>query len=365
MFLMEHAFGTSEPFTLGIEEELLLVDRETLRLAPVAADVLAAMDAHERAASHEVYAASIELRSPPRLDAEDAARELTTLRAAAREAGATLIGAGVHPAGELGDVPLVDEPRYRLVGGSMRGLIRRTPECALHVHVGMPDPDTAIRVFNGIRSYLPLLLALSANSPMWFGQDSGLASARFALVRSYPRRAVPRAFDDLEDYGRTIAAVAEAGDLSDYTYVWWDVRLHPRLGTIELRELDAQSRIADAAAIGALVQALARHLAETPRRPEPSESISESSFRASRDGVDATLLDDGALRPVRDIAMRTLEEVSPAARELGGEPALRGIERLLDEGGGAGRQREALARGGIDAVLELLVEETAQSERPQ
>jgi carboxylate-amine ligase len=357
---VDHAFGTSEPFTLGIEEELLLVDRQTRRLAPVAVEVLAAMEAHERAASHEVYAASIELRSPPRLDAEDAAREVTALRAAARSAGATLIGAGLHPAGELGDVPLVDSERYRLVGGSMRGLIRRTPECALHVHVGMPDPDTAIRVFNGLRSYLPLLVALSANSPMWFGQDSGLASARFALVRSYPRRSVPRAFRDLDDYAGTIAAVAAAGDLSDYTYVWWDVRLHPRLGTIELRELDAQSRIADAAAIAALVQALVRHEAEYPHEPELSEAISESSFRASRDGIESTLLDDGELRPVREVARRTLERVAWAAAELGAERALEGIERMLVEGGGATRQRKALESGGIEAVLEQLVRETEE-----
>ena len=357
---MEHAFGTSEPFTLGIEEELLLVDPESRRLAPVASKVLAAMDAHERTASHEVYAASIELRSPPRLDAEDAAREVAGLRTAAREAGATLMGAGVHPAGELGDVPLVDTERYRLVGGSMRGLIRRTPECALHVHVGMPDADTAIRVFNGMRSHLPLLLALSANSPMWFGRDSGLASARFALVRSYPRRAVPRAFRDLDDYARTIAAVAAAGDLGDYTYVWWDVRLHPRLGTIELRELDAQSRIADAAAVAALVQALARYEAEQASEPESAEAIAESSFRASRDGIGATLLDGGELRPVREVASRVLERVAPFARELGGEEALRGLERVLAEGGGAGRQRAALERGGIEAVLEQLVRETEE-----
>jgi glutamate---cysteine ligase / carboxylate-amine ligase len=358
---VEHAFGTSEPFTLGIEEELLLVDRETRRLAPIATDVLAAMEAHERAASHEVYAASIELRSPPRLDAEDAAREVAGLRAAARNAGATLIGAGLHPAGELGDVPLVESERYRLVGGTMRGLIRRTPECALHIHVGMPDPDTAIRAFNGLRSYLPLLVALAANSPMWFGHDSGLASARFALVRSYPRRSVPRAFRDLDDYAGTIRAVAAAGDLADYTYVWWDVRLHPRLGTIELRELDAQSRIADAAAIAALVQALARHEAENRRDPEPSEAISESSFRASRDGIEATLLDDGELRPVREIARRTVDRVAPAARELGGERALEGIDRMLGEGGGAGRQRKALAEGGMEAVLEQLVRDTEET----
>jgi glutamate---cysteine ligase / carboxylate-amine ligase len=356
---MEHAFGTSEPFTLGIEEELLLVDPETRRLAPVATEVLAAMDTHDRAASHEVYAASIELRSLPRPDAEAAASEVAALRAAARDAGATLIGAGVHPAGDLGDVPLVDQERYRLVGGSMRGLVRRTPECALHLHVGMPDAETAIRVFNAMRSYLPMLVALSANSPMWFGQDSGLASARFALVRSYPRRVVPRAFEDLGDYARAIAAVTQAGGLSDYTYVWWDVRLHPRLGTIEFRELDAQSRIGDAEAIAAFVQALTRHLAEHPLDEEPSEAIAESSFRASRDGVEATLLQDGELRPVRDLVRRTLEEVSPAARELGGERALGGIERLLGEGGGAGRQRAALARGGVEAVLEQLVRETA------
>jgi glutamate---cysteine ligase / carboxylate-amine ligase len=356
---MEHAFGTSEPFTLGIEEELLLVDPETRRLAPVATEVLAAMGTDERAASHEVYAASIELRSLPRPDAGSAAREVAGLRAAARDAGATLIGAGVHPAGALGDVPLVDQERYRLVGGSMRGLVRRTPECALHVHVGMPDAETAIRVFNGIRSYLPMLVALSANSPMWFGQDSGLASARFALVRSYPRRVVPRAFEDLEDYARTIAAVTRAGGLSDYTYVWWDVRLHPRLGTIELRELDAQSRIGDAEAIAAFIQALTRHLAEHPLDAEPSEAIAESSFRASRDGVEATLLQGGELRPLRDLVGRTLEDVSPAARELGGERALGGIERLLIQGGGAGRQRAALEKGGVEAVLDQLVRETA------
>jgi glutamate---cysteine ligase / carboxylate-amine ligase len=357
---MDHAFGSSEPFTLGIEEELLLVDPETRRLAPVAADVLNGMDAHERAASHEVYAASIELRSPPRLDAEDAAREVAGLRAAAREAGATLMGAGVHPAAELGDAKLVENERYRLVGGSMRGLMQRTPECALHVHVGIPDAETAIRVFNGMRSHLPLLLALSANSPFWFGRDSGLASSRFALVRSYPRRVVPRPFRDLDDYADTISAIAAAGDLSDYTYVWWDVRLHPRLGTVELRELDAQARLADAGALAALIQALAGYEAEHPREPEHSEAIAESSFRASRDGIEATLLDGGELRPVREVAKRAIDRVATVARDLGGEQALGGLERMLDDGGGAARQRAAFAAGGIDAVLERLVDETLE-----
>ncbi len=354
---VEHAFGGSEPFTLGIEEELLLVDRETRRLAPVAAEVLKAIDAHERAVSHEVYSASIELRSPPRPDAGDGGRELARLRAAARDAGATLIGAGIHPDGALGDAPLVDLERYRLVGGAMRGLMQRTPECALHVHVGMPDPETAVRVFNGIRSHLPLLLALSANSPFWFGRDSGFASARFPLVRSYPRRGVPRAFRGLSDYAETIAAVTAAGELADYTFVWWDVRLHPRLGTIELRELDAQSRVEDATAIAALIQALARYEAEHPRTPEPAEAISESSFRASRDGIEATLFHEGEQRTVRAIARRTLERAAPFAPD---QAVLEPIERMLAEGGGAGRRRAAFERGGIDAMLDELVCETRE-----
>jgi carboxylate-amine ligase len=291
---------------------------------------------------------------------------LATLRGVRREllgSGARIMGAGLHPNAAPGEADVHQTRRYAFIEDSLQGVLR-TPICGQHIHVGMPDADTAIRVFNGIRSHLPLLLALSANSPLWFGIDSGLASARFPFVRAYPRRGVPRAFRDLDDYADTIAAVSEAGDLADYTYVWWDVRLHPRLGTIELREIDAQSRIGDTAAIAALVQALARHEAEQAREPDPPEAIAESSFRASRDGTDATLLHDGVLRPVREVAMRTLERVSPHVSEFGGEPALAGIDRLLDEGGGAGRQRAALQNGGMEALLEHLVNETAQPHAP-
>jgi carboxylate-amine ligase len=242
----------------------------------------------------------------------------------------------------------------------MRGLIRRTPECALHVHVAMPDPETAVRVFNRIRVHLPLLVALSASSPLWFGIDSGLASSRFSLVRSYPGRIVPREFRDFDEWSETIEQMAAAGRLDDYTYVWWDVRLHPRLGTIELREMDTQARIEDAAAIAALVQALARYESEPGGAGLPApEAIAESSFRASRDGIEGTILHDGELLPIAEVARQTLARVAPHARELGSEAALEGIERIVIEGGGAGRQRAALDRGGIEAVLRQLVDETA------
>jgi glutamate---cysteine ligase / carboxylate-amine ligase len=358
---MEHAFGSSRPFTVGIEEELLLVDPKTHRLAPVAADVLARMGVPKEAASHEIFAAAIELRSPASRTAGDAAAAVAALRAAAREAGATLMAVGIHPDAMLGGAELVVTERYRRVADAMRGLIRRTPECALHVHVAMPDPETAIRVFNRIRVHLPLLVALSASSPLWFGADSGLASSRFSLVRSYPGRIVPREFRDFAEWTATIEQMAAAGRLDDYTYVWWDVRLHPRLGTIELREMDTQARVEDAAALAALVQALARFESEEGEDdPPPPEAIAESSFRASRDGIDATILHEGELLPIAEVARRTLERVTPHARELGSEDALEGIERIVREGGGAGRQRATLERGGVEAVLAELVRETTQ-----
>jgi carboxylate-amine ligase len=353
-------FAPSAPFTVGIEEELLLVDARTGALEPVADRILARMGTSAEEADHEVYAASLELRSPPSSTCAGAVDALDELRAAAREAGATLMGVGVHPAAEDGDAPLVDTHRYRRVGETMRGLIRRTPECALHVHVGMPDAETAVRSFNGLRAHLPLLQGLSANSPWWFGRDSGLASARAALVRSYPGRGIPRAFRDVADWEETVAAATAAGDLADYTYLWWDVRLHPKHGTIELREMDSQSSLAAVASLAALVRALAREQAEAPLQSMlPPEALAWSAFRAMRDGVSATILHDGRLRPLAEIARVTVKRVRPIARELGDEDALDGIEAMVADGGSAGRQRTAVEQGGLRTLLDMLIEQTA------
>ena len=305
---MEHRFGSSDPFTVGTEEELFLVDPDSYELAHSSEQVLAAMDTEQPAAGHEAYASELELRSPPLRSAVEAAATLRTLRGRAVQAGATLLGAGIHPDARFGDVRLVDSERYRQVAEQMRGLFRRTPECALHVHVGVPDPDTALRSFNGLRAHLPLFQGLSANSPWWFGADSGLASARFSLVRSFPGRGVPPSFSSFDEYAALVESVTEAGGLDDYTFVWWDLRLQPRLGTIELREMDSQSSLERVAGLTALAQGLARHEAErAPDATAPSQVIAESSFRASRDGIEATILHDGSMRPLRDVARSALE----------------------------------------------------------
>ena len=349
---MEHAFGRT--FTLGVEEELLLVDRATLALAPVAGRVLAAAGHPPERLAHEAYAAEVEGRTPVTGGVDEAVAALEETRLAARTAGATLMGAGIHPSAALGDARLVDLERYQEVGEQMRGLLQRTPECALHVHVGMPDPETAIWAFNGMRRHLPLLVGLAANSPWWFGRDSGLASARAGLVRSYPGRGIPLAFRDWAEYCETVDGIVAAAGIEDYTHLWWDVRPHPRLGTLEVREMDAQSSLDDVAAIVALVHALAQHAAEQPAPPVVApDSLAWSSFRAARDGLDAHVLCNDRIVPLREAARETLEQVRPLAHD-----AIEGVERILREGGGADRRRRAAERGGVRAMLEELVEET-------
>jgi glutamate---cysteine ligase / carboxylate-amine ligase len=353
-------FGEQADFALGVEEELLLVDADTRALSHTAVDVLARMgDVRDVGLAHpDTYAALVELASPVVRDAREGAAALGVLRARVRAAGGTAIGAGIHPDGAFGDVVHVDEPRYDRIIAQVQGLIRRTPTCALHVHVGMPDAATAIRVYNGLREQLPLLQALAANSPFWHGRDSGLATARAQLFRGYPRAEIPRAFGSYDDYAASVQGVVDAGELPDYTFLWWDIRPHPRLGTVEVRAMDSQSALWSLAGLTALVHGLARAEAHELRDAwTPREVLMEASFTAARDGLRARLPLDGALRPVPEVARAALERAWPHAAELGSAGALEGIERILAEGNGADRQRAAHARGGMAAVLDLLVAE--------
>jgi carboxylate-amine ligase len=358
------AFGApGRDFALGVEEELIVVDPATLALAHTGGEILSRMTVPAGAGSAhpDTYAALIELASPVSADAAAGVGAVAALRARAREAGGTMIGAGIHPDGAFGDVVHVTEPRYDAIHGQLRGLLRRTPTCALHVHVGMPDAETAIRVYNGLREHLPLLQALAANSPFWHGTDSGLATARAQLFRGYPRGDIPVAFTSFEHFEETVASVVAAGDAPDYTFLWWDIRPHPRLGTVEVRAMDAQSSLWSVSALTGLIHGLARAAAEDEPAAAawtPREALMESSFRAARDGLGARLWHDGALRPVPEIARAAVARARPFARELGSEGALDQVERLLAEGGGADRQRAAFARGGMAGLLRHLADET-------
>jgi carboxylate-amine ligase len=355
---VDHAFGRAAPFALGIEEELLLVDPLTFELVHESSDLLPAVEAPVGRLAHDVYEAMVECITPVVATAGEGAGVLSRQRDALRSAGATLIGAGLHPDAAFGDVVHVPVKRYVEIDYTMRGLIRRTPTAALHVHVGMPDPETAIAVCNRLRAYLPLLQALSANSPYWHGDDSGFASARAMTFRAFPRSIIPPAFEDWAHYVELVRWWTAVGDLPDYTYLWWDLRPSPNHGTVEVRAMDAQGRLASVAGLAALVHALALAAVDGADEPTPpSEVLMESSFRAGRDGVDATVWWRGRLRPIREVGADSLALARRYARDADGEDALSEIERILRDGGGADRMRKAHAAGGMAEVLARLAAE--------
>ena len=235
--------------------------------------------------------------------------------------------------------------RYEFVYGSMRELARREPTFALHVHVGVPTPNTGIRLVNRMRGHLPLLLALSVNSPFWQGRDSGLASARTPLFQAFPRVGIPRRFRDYAEYVETVDLLIRCDGFPEPSYLWWDVRPQPRFGTVEVRIMDAQSTVADTGAIVALVQSIARLEIEENWISEKllrlPEVLDENRFIAARDGMRADLIDPRveARVPARELLAELLEACEPHARALGCPEALHRAEEL-GERTGADRQLE-------------------------
>jgi carboxylate-amine ligase len=276
-----------------------------------------------------------------------------------RGLGAAFIGGGLHPDAAFGDVVHVDQQRNEAIRAEMRGLVSRTPTGAVHVHVGMPDPETAIVVYNRLRAHLPLLQALAAHSPFWHGRDSGLASSRALVFRAFPRSTIPPAFADWAAYDELVRWCRATAEVEDYTFLWWDIRPSPNLGTVEVRAMDAQTRLATVAGLAALIHALAVAAADGAEEPvPPTEALKESSFRAARDGVQATIWWRGAMRPIADVGADALDLARPYARDLDGEVALEEVERVLREGGGADRMRASYAAGGMERMLAQLAEET-------
>jgi carboxylate-amine ligase len=354
----EHKFGASPPLTMGVEEELLLVD-EDCGLVAAGEEVLEKIDSeHRDSVSTEIFSTQIELKTGVCDDAGQAARELAEVRRATVATGARLMGSGVYP-GEAGEPQLVEKARYETVKKDLAGLLA-TPPCGLHVHVGMPDPETAVAVANAMRHHLPLLAALTGNSPFRDGADTGLASARAAAVRSYPRFELPRAFRDYEDFLRVADQLIAAAGVSDYTYIWWDVRPHPNLGTVEVRGMDIQATPEANAAIGALIQALAAKEIDRPTAPGLTrEAIEESYFQAERYGLQArVMVDESSAAPATEVARGILEEVRSYAEQLGGAGALEEIERIVREGNGADHQRRVHEQSGIPGLLSDLAERT-------
>jgi carboxylate-amine ligase len=352
---IEHVFGSGEPFSLGVEEELFLVDPVTGRQTNASAAVQARLGAVEGRVERELHACQVELITNVCRDVGEAIGALGAMRQAVVKTGAGLLGSGTHPAALEGEAEITDKERYERIRDLLGDAVA-TPVGGLHIHIGMPDAETAIRAFNGLRRHLPLLQALAANSPFRHGRDTGLASAREVTIRGWPRSGAPRAMRDYADFCARARLLARAADVPDYTWFWWKMRPHPRLGTVEIRALDVQSSLADTAALVALAHCLARHCAEAEPQPDPpAEVLEEASFRAARFGVAARLPNaDGELYPVDALLEEALELARRHAAELRCADELALLAELVAVGGGAGRQRGAYEIAGMDGLLREL-----------
>ena len=347
-------FMSGGEFTVGAEEELLLVDDgNRLRRAPADDLVDAVRDecTEVAAVSTELYAAEIEFATVVCDDADGVGACLAQARAALARAGGRGLAVGVHPDGAFGDARLTEGARYRRIGTDFAGLLR-TPTASLQVHVGVPDADAAIAAYRGLRNRLAVLSALAAGSPFWHGRDSGLASARWAVINSYPRGGVPPLVTRWDEYVALAEAVVSAAEAPDYTHVWWDVRVQPRFGTVEVRVMDPQPSLAAAAGLTALVQGLARDAVEHPSGVDvPGAVLGENDFRVARHGLETTVVDlDGTVRPVRELARELVARARAVLDDRQVAP-LEAVDQLLVDEPGDARQRRIHHEHGMDGLL--------------
>ena len=362
-----HRFGQGPAFTIGIEEEYMLLDPETFDLVPGAERLLQAEigSAFEENVSPELFESLVEYHTGICLGVGGAARELRSLRrhavlAAGRE-GLRLGSAGTHPFSLFERQRIMSRDRYRTLIDELQYAGRRELIYGLHVHVAIDDPDRAIQVVNALRAHLCELVALSANSPFWRGQPTGFASCRHLIFSAFPRSGPPPHFASYEEYAGVIDQLIASGSIEDYTRTWWDIRPHPRFGTVEVRVMDAVTRVDDAIALSAYVQSLACHYSETSAAPCHVAIAEENKWRASRYGLSAVVSDFETGGPAKITALieRTLAKIEPHARDLGCDRELAGVHRILRDGNGAARQLAVhAATGDVRAVARDLAATT-------
>ncbi len=343
---MDHDFRGPN-FTLGIEEELMILDAETLELANAIETMLEEAPVGE--IKPELMESVLEIATEPCRDTAEASDQLEALRRhvsdSATEKGLAIGSAGTHPFAMWEDQRIVARPRYRDLISALRFVARQELIFGMHVHIGVDDPDRAIHVANGMRVHLPVLLALSANSPFWRGSATGLLSTRTPIFRAFPRVGIPPLYEGWDDYTRRIEFMVASRVIEDYTYLWYDVRPHPRFGTVEVRVMDSQTRIEHTLGLAALVQAMVRELvlhfdAGKELSNYPYEMLDENKWLAARHGLEGELVD----LPSRDrvatgeLAGRLLDRMREHAQDLGSVNEIEAIDDLLERGSGGQRQ---------------------------
>jgi carboxylate-amine ligase len=348
---MDHRFHGPR-YTVGVEEELMILDKDTLDLVS-AIDAMLGEDPPSGKVQPELLESVLEIATRPCSDVATLGRELRALRVlvadrAARN-GLAIGSAGTHPFAKWEQQRIVSADRYRGLVSSLGFVARQELVFGMHVHVGMADTEETIYVANALRPYVPLLIALSANSPLWRGELTGLMSTRVPIFRTFPRVGLPPYFAGWSDFERRVEVMTRNRMIEDYTYLWYDVRPHPRLGTIEIRAMDSQTRVEHTLALSAFVLCLVKALVEDFQRAgtgavaldPPWEILDENRWMAARHGIDAELVDVqvGEREGVRSLTQRLLAQLEPHARELRCTEELGDVEDLLEHGNGAHRQR--------------------------
>jgi carboxylate-amine ligase len=351
--VLDHAFGAGPPLTVGVEEEYMLLDQEGFDLVSGVERVLEDASRSDFAdrLRPELMQCVLESGTMVSADVPAAEADLRAIRryaaARAHAHGMRLGAAATHPFSLYEHQRITRRDRYRMLVEMLQYVARRELVFGMHVHVAVPTPETCLAVMEGVLIELPVLLALSTNSPFWRGEATGLMSTRAMIFASFPRSGLPPRFASYDDYADAVGFMEATGAIGDYTHLWWDVRPHPRFGTIELRVMDVQTRIEDTLALAAYVQCLVKQLLDQIRDGDPPVSyhrmlLAENKWLAARYGLDAPLMDLGAGRrlkvPARTLAKRRLRELKPVARELGCAHQLARVEWMLEKGTGAQRQ---------------------------
>jgi carboxylate-amine ligase len=361
---MESRFGATAPYTVGVEEEYQLVDPVTRGLTPAVDGVLAAGNGTKLITS-ELSQSCVEMISPVFESAADLACELPGLRREVRDLARSqeveIVAAGAHPFSEPTEQPLTGGAHNLRVEEEMGWVARTQAIYGLHVHVAVPDGDAAIRAVNALAWYVPLIVALSNNSPFWRGSDTRLGSTRIKVFEMFPRSGLPPAFRSWEDFEDHIEALVASGSIPDYSWCWWDARPHQKFGTVELRSPDVQTDASYTAALVALVQCLVvKAAAEEASFTDPVYN-SENKWRAVRYGMDADFYDFALGRKVqaRSMARALVEELRPVAQGLRCEEELGCVLEIVELGTGAEMQRAAFGRtGSLERVVDYLIENT-------
>ncbi|HEX6587073.1 MAG TPA: YbdK family carboxylate-amine ligase [Solirubrobacterales bacterium] len=369
--VLEHSFNGT-PFTLGIEEELMICDGGSLDLAQGIEQILDALEGElPGKVKPELMQSVLEIATEPCRTVAQAGEELGELRRVVRQVaeriGLAIGAAGTHPSARYEDQLIVDRDRYRELARELGWIAEQELIFGTHVHIGIDDPEKAVYVADGMRGYLPLLLGMSSNSPLWEGRVTGMMSSRTPVFRAFPRVGIPPYYGTWEIYSHRVEQMMRGGAIPDYTYLWWDVRPHPNFGTVEVRVFDQQTRLEHTLGFAALTQSLVHRLAAdydagVPSREHPWELIDDNKVRAALIGIEGDLIDfdHGHEVPAAKMALGVIDDLREHAQDLGCEAELDGLCDLVEHGTGARRQLDWLeSRGQIGGLMREIVDATA------